>query len=127
MLVSGYLDRPDYRVDLLPRRNRVTVMVDGKIIASSARSILVDEQNHALVFYLPPEDVDFDLLVAIDDKRSVCPFKGEARYLAHVDRPEAIIAWTYPDVFPQVAAIAGYVAFYQDRVDIIVGDAEQPV
>ena len=54
---SGFDARPDYRVDILARRNRVTVSVDGEVLADSRRTLLVDEQDHGLVFYFPPDDV----------------------------------------------------------------------
>ena len=59
---SGFEDRPDYRVDLLARRNRITVTADGEVLADSTRCLLVDEQDHGLVFYFPPDDVRLDLV-----------------------------------------------------------------
>jgi uncharacterized protein (DUF427 family) len=118
---SGYLERHDYRVDLLARRNRITVRAGDRVIAQSARSILVDEQDHGLVFYLPEADLVAGALVSVADKTSVCPYKGEAIYLALADAPETPVAWRYDRPLPQVAAIAGHVAFYQDRVALTVG------
>ena len=54
MEASGFVDRPDYRVDILARRNRVTASVGGQVLAESERCLLVDEQDHGLVFYFPP-------------------------------------------------------------------------
>ena len=31
------------------------------------------------------------------------------------------IAWSYPDPFPEVARLAGYVAFDQDEVRVAIG------
>ena len=76
---SAFVDRPDYRVDILARRNRVTVTVDGRLLADSEHCLLVDEQDHGLVFYFPPEDVRLDLFVP-DERTSVCPFKGLATF-----------------------------------------------
>src|SRR5262245_8744607 len=42
--MTGFDTRPDYRVDLLARRNDVTASVDGKVIARTTRVLLVDEQ-----------------------------------------------------------------------------------
>jgi uncharacterized protein (DUF427 family) len=47
---SGFVARPDYRVEVLARRNRVTVSFDGEVLADSVRTLLVDEQDHGLVF-----------------------------------------------------------------------------
>jgi uncharacterized protein (DUF427 family) len=125
MQPSGYGERPDYRVDVLRRRNRVTVRHDGRVLADTAAPLIVDEQDHGLVFYIPDADVRFDLLVATDD-RSRCPYKGDARYWRLADGIEPV-AWAYPDPYPEVAQIAGHVAFYQDRVHVEVGVATPAV
>lgn len=119
---SGYVDRPDYRVDLLARRNRVTASVGGLVLADSERCLLVDEQDHGLVFYFPPEDVRLDLLPKIE-RSSVCPFKGIASYRRMVHDGVEVVAWSYPAPHSQVARLAGFVAFYQDVVDVRVGTA----
>lgn len=116
---SGYVERPDYRVDLLRRRNRVVVRHRGEVLADTTSSILVDEQDHVLVFYVPRDDVRLDLLEPTDD-RSRCPYKGWARYWRHPADDEPI-AWSYEDPYPEVAAIAGHIAFYQDRVSVEIG------
>ncbi len=123
---SGYVERPDYRVDLLARRNRVTATFGGMVLAESTGCLLVDEQDHGLVFYFPPVDVRLDLFEP-DGRTSRCPFKGTATYrkLSHADRE--VLAWSYEEPYQQVARIAGYVAFYQDVVDVAVGAADPPV
>jgi uncharacterized protein (DUF427 family) len=122
---SAWVKRPDYRVDILPRRNQVTARSGDTVLAQSTSALLVDEQDHGLVFYIPEADVNFELLVPTDD-RSRCPFKGDASYwrLAEGSQP---VAWTYRDPYPEVARIRGYVAFYQDRVTVEVGVATPAV
>lgn len=119
---SMWAERPDYRVDLLARRNRVTVRGDSDVIAETLRPLVVDEQDHGLVIYFPREDVRMELLEP-SDKVTHCPFKGAASHwrLRGTDGPE--VAWSYEDPFPEVARIAGYVAFYQDRVHVEIGQA----
>jgi len=120
---SGYAERYDYRVDILRRLNRVTATLDGGVLAESRRTLLVDEQDHGLVFYFPREDVRLDRLAAMPDETSRCPYKGDASYWAHADRPDRAIAWSYETPYPEVAPIKGYIAFYQDRVTVSVGTA----
>jgi len=119
MRVSGYLERPDYRVDLLPRRNRVTVHDGATLVAASERTILVDEQGHGLVFYFPPAAILPGTLVPLDAASTFCPYKGEASYcaLAGTTTP---VAWSYAVPFVEVAAIAGHIAFYHDRIAVTV-------
>lgn len=121
--ISGYVDRFDYRVDILRRRNRVIAMGNGAVFAESDRTLLLDEQNHGLVFYFPRDDVRFDLLEAIPEKSSFCPFKGVASYWRRTGTLDEAIAWSYERPYSEVAQIAGYIAFYQDRVTVSVGIA----
>lgn len=121
--MSGYEVRPDYRVDLLRRRNHVTAKVGDIELASTRGAILVDEQDHGLVFYIPAGDVSLERLTPMAGRSSHCPYKGEARYFALPDDPTRPIAWCYDQPYVQVAAIAGHFAFYQDRVILVVGIA----
>jgi len=122
---SGYVERPDYRVDVLKRRNLVTVSAGDRQLARTEAALIVDEQDHGIVFYIPEADVDFSQLTPVDHT-SRCPYKGTASYwrLADGDQP---IAWTYSEPYPEVALIQGHVAFYQDRVRVEVGAATPAV
>lgn len=122
---SGWVDRPDYRVDILRRRNLVTVHAGDRMLARTTRPLLVDEQDHGLVFYVPEDDVDLSHLMPTDDSTR-CPYKGWASYwrLADGNQP---IAWTYRDPYPEVERIRGHVAFYQDRVSVQLGVATPAV
>ncbi|CAN5247885.1 DUF427 domain-containing protein [soil metagenome] len=123
---SAYDDRFDYRVDILRRRNRITVMTRDEVqLATSDRTLLVDEQNHGLVFYIPVGDVAMVRLERID-RLSHCPYKGVASYwaLAGGDEP---VAWSYETPYPEVSQLAGHMAFYQDRVTVSLGVAAFPI
>ncbi|MGW0178109.1 DUF427 domain-containing protein [Nocardia sp. NPDC003345] len=118
---SGYDRHPDYRVDLLARTNTMTAVAGGRQLATSDACLLVDEQDHGLVVYFPPDAVDLTRLEPVDGLHTVCPFKGEASYwtLPGSDRPW--IAWTYPRPHPPVARLAGYIAFDQSAVTVTIG------
>ncbi|MDQ1696448.1 MAG: hypothetical protein QOJ03_1801 [Frankiaceae bacterium] len=118
---SGYADRPDYRLDILARRNRVVVRTEGAVIADSLHPLLVDEQDHGLVFYLPRDDVRMDSLEP-SETVTFCPFKGEASHW-RVRGGDRDVAWSYEQPYPEVARLTGYVAFYQDRVSVEIGQA----
>lgn len=125
MQPSGYVDRPDYRVDLLRRRNKVSVLHGDQVLATTEHSILVDEQDHGLVFYLPVSDVNLSLLQPIE-LSTRCPYKGQASHWSLVGSSEPI-AWTYRDPYPQVVGLLDHIAFYQDRVSVQVGVANPAV
>jgi uncharacterized protein (DUF427 family) len=114
---SLYHQYPDYRVDLEPNPNRVTVQLAGQTIADSRRTLRVCETRHAPVIYFPRADVRMDRLEATDHK-TFCPFKGEASYwtVRAGERVEENAVWGYPDPFDEVAGLKDYVSFYTDRL-----------
>lgn len=118
----GYSVYFDYRVDILRRRNLVTATHGGRELARSERTLLVDEQDHGLVFYFPKADVDFTALRPMPDHHTRCPWKGEASYWSLADGDEPV-AWAYEDPFPQVAQIRDHIAFYQNIVTVSLGVA----
>jgi uncharacterized protein (DUF427 family) len=85
------------------------------------------ETSHPPVYYLPPADIDFSIVVDSKAGSSFCEFKGRARYydlVAEGLRSEAA-AWAYPLPSPAFAAIAGYLAFYASRVEACYVDDER--
>ena len=125
LTTSMWAARFDYRVDILPRRNRVVARHDGVLLGESSRTLLVDEQDHGLVFYFPRDDVRLDALQRTDSV-SYCPFKGRASYWRLASGGNDV-AWSYEQPYPEVGRLAGCVAFYQDRVDVSVGVATPAV
>ena len=110
---------PDHPITIEPVGHRISVTVAGQIVADSDRALTLCEAGYAPVYYFPPEDVDFALLVPTDHT-SWCPYKGEADYHSVPAGGERSVnaAWRYHKAFPAVAPITGYIAFYRDRVDI---------
>ncbi|MBO0856574.1 MAG: DUF427 domain-containing protein [Nocardia sp.] len=120
-LPNGYRDRPDYRVDVLARTNLITAEFDGRTLASSDACLLVDEQDHGLVVYFPPESVDLDALEPVEGLHTICPFKGQASYWKVPGAAHESVAWTYRDPHPPAARIAGYIAFDQSLARVSIG------
>ena len=116
---SAFLDRPDYRVDLLARTNAMSARL-GSVLASSSECLVVDEQDHGLVVYFPPASVDFSMLTPVG-LHTRCPFKGQASYWQARGHEAEWVAWSYPTPYPQVARLAGYIAFDQDTVSVTIG------
>ena len=120
----GFNNRPDYRVDLVPEGRRVRVVFGGATIADSASALRVEESGHAAVHYLPEKDVRLDLMRRTDH-HTRCPYKGEASYwtievpTSSEPRRSENAVWGYPTPYDEVAGLAGYYAFYPNRVDSI--------
>ena len=93
--------------------------VAGQIVADSDRALTLHEAGYAPVHYFPPEDVDFARLEPTDHT-SWCPTRARPTTTASPAGGERSVnaAWRYRSAFPAVAAIAGHIAFYRDRVDI---------
>jgi uncharacterized protein (DUF427 family) len=114
----GFQRNPDHRIAVRPSREHWQVSKDGQLLADSRRALLLDESRYGTVVYFPPEDVKLDLLRSTDS-RTTCPFKGEADYLAMKSSASGTdIAWRYRHTFDEVADIAGYIAFYEERTTI---------
>lgn len=110
-------DVPWVQVEPSPRWVRVEF--NGEIIADSRRVLLLREKGFMPVYYFPREDVRMDLLVPTD-RRTQCRLKGEARYwtLQVGDRQSTNAAWSYEEpTIPERRDIAGYIAFYWNKVD----------
>jgi uncharacterized protein (DUF427 family) len=65
------------------------------------------------------------------DTETLCPYKGTTSGYWSVRIGDAVhqdLAWTYHYPLPAVAAIAGMIAFYTEKVDLVVGGvaAERP-
>jgi uncharacterized protein (DUF427 family) len=117
---SRYAEHPDHRVELAVNPSRVRVLVDGEILADSDRTVRVRETAHDPVLYFRREDVRSERLERTEH-RTFCPFKGEASYwsIRGSGRVETNAVWSYETPFPEVAGLAGLLAFFPDRVEWI--------
>jgi uncharacterized protein (DUF427 family) len=117
---------PFHRIDILRSSRHVRVELDGTVLAESQRPSLLFEPPLPVRFYLPVDDVRMDLLRP-HDRVTECAYKGRATYWSTAGA-EAI-AWTYLEPLREAAEITGRVAFFNERVDVIVDGQhfERPV
>lgn len=82
---------------------------DGVVVAESDDTVVV-EGSH----YFPRESVPEEFLEH-SDRRSVCPWKGDAQYLTLVvdGKQNKDAAWYYPAPKAAAAEIGGRVAFWK--------------
>jgi uncharacterized protein (DUF427 family) len=111
-----------HTVTIAPADLHVEVWVDGEKVAESDRPLLLDETGLPTRYYLPRDDVRMDRLRHTTFSTH-CPFKGDASYWSITvgDTTHDGIAWSYETPIPQAEAIAGYLCFYPQRVDLKVG------
>ena len=112
----GHPRDPYHRVDMRPSDRRVQISRDGVLLADSTRPTLVFETSLMTRFYLPREDVLADLQPT--DTRTTCAYKGHASY--YTVNGVADLAWTYLDPVPDARQLTGLVAFYDEKVDVVV-------
>src|SRR5262245_5605142 len=115
---------PGYRVDLVPWRGRGRVRLGDRVLAESDACLIVKESDHEWQLYFPEASVAWKLFEATDH-HTICPFKGEADYwtLRASDPPLQNVVWAYRKPLEQVAGLAGYVAFYADRLEVELVEA----
>jgi uncharacterized protein (DUF427 family) len=99
-----------------PRRMRARFA--GETIIDSRNAKLLHEHGHLPVLYFPEAEVRMDLLEPTDHSTG-CPFKGEASYwsVRVGDRVAENAVWSYPDPIEDAPPIAGYFAFYWNKMD----------
>jgi uncharacterized protein (DUF427 family) len=109
-------------ITIEPNDRHVTVRVKGEVVADTRAALTLQEATLPAVQYIPIGDVDQSVL-ARTDTQTYCPFKGDASYYSIKTRGGEVVddaIWTYEAPYPAVAAIAGHVAFYPDKVDITI-------
>src|SRR5919202_295360 len=112
---------PYHRVDTRQSSRHVRVMIEGETLADTHRPWLVFETGLPTRYYLPLEDVRMDLLMP-SETRTLCAYKGEARYWSAMVGDEVYedVAWSYPDPLPDNPQIRDLICFFNEQVDIEV-------
>ena len=117
-----------HQIRLHTEPRRVEVGVDGTVVASSDRTVVLEETGLPARYYFPRDDVHFESLEATPTE-TVCPFKGQASYWT-VRTPSGEhrdLAWGYEHPLESLADIAGHVCFYGERSDTrIDGELQTP-
>lgn len=116
---------PYARVDALRSTRRVRIELGGALLAETASPVMVFETGLPTRYYVNRSEVDFARLEA-SDTTTVCPYKGRTSgyWSARVaGKLHSDVAWTYEFPTTALAPIAGLVAFYNEKVDIVLDGA----
>ena len=96
----------------------IKIVFKGDVIIDTNDAIRILETSHPPVYYLPINQFKPRVLKANSNK-SVCEFKGVARYYDMVNKGEIAIqaAWRYPDTGMMYGEIHDCVAVYAHLMD----------
>lgn len=111
---------PFHRIDVLASSRHVRVELDGHVLADSSRPVLLFETMLPTRYYLPREDIRTDLIPS--GTRTYCAYKGQASYWSATVSGRAVpdIAWTYREPLHDATQVGGLIAFFDERVDVVV-------
>ena len=110
---------PDHPITVERNPGRVVVKAAGQVVADTRNALTLREADYPPAHYIPRQDAAMALLERTEHSTH-CPYKGDAAYYSIPlggDRL-ANAVWSYERPHEAVAAIAGYLAFYPDRVEI---------
>ncbi len=105
----------------------VEVKAADRVIASTRHALRLLETASPPAYYIPPEDVDFALLVQTADS-SHCEWKGRATYWALAGQPgQPPVGWSYDDPVQRYSGLDRYLSFYPGRIECYVdGERVRP-
>ena len=117
-MATGPVAAPHITIE--PNPNRVIVRLGGAIVADTTRALVMRAPGTPDQQYIPREDVDMTRLVRAE-LVTHCPYKGDASYWSIQSGPRTVenAVWSYEAPHDDMMSIAGYLAFYTDRVDAI--------
>ncbi|MFY0734069.1 MULTISPECIES: DUF427 domain-containing protein [Aurantimonas] len=109
------------RIRIEPATGPVIVNFHGAILASTNEALVLHETGYDPVYYIPKDRVEMAYLRE-SDRRTTCPFKGEARYWSITAEAQAAddAVWAYDTPHAGVGEIAGHVAFDPSKVTVAV-------
>ncbi|KAA1467611.1 DUF427-domain-containing protein [Dentipellis sp. KUC8613] len=113
---------PYKRVDILQSARHIRVEIEGVEVANTTRAFLLYETGLPVRTYLPKTDAHLELL-RDSDLTTACPYKGVAHYYDVVlpsGKTAKDVVWWYRAPLPDCGQIKGYVAFYDEKVDVWV-------
>jgi uncharacterized protein (DUF427 family) len=112
---------PGHTISILPTAVHVEVRLGGRLLADTHRAMKLDETGLPARYYLPPGDVQMDLLRPTTF-HTICPFKGEASYWSLDIDGETYdgIVWSYEAPTAQATEVRGMLSFYPDRTEVTV-------
>lgn len=118
---------PFDRIDCLRSSRHIQIRHQGTTLADTTRATLLFETPLPTRYYLPADDIAMDLLQP-SPSHTLCAYKGRARYWSATVGEEMLpdIAWSYPEPLHDAEPVSDLIAFFTERLDLIVDGEPQP-
>lgn len=96
------------------------ITAGGTALGRTTRALRLVEGSYPPVLYIPRADVDMARLQRTD-RQTTCPHKGPCSYYSIVTEAGVLnnAVWSYETPIAGMEAIAGHLAFYPDRVQVL--------
>ncbi|PVI05211.1 DUF427-domain-containing protein [Periconia macrospinosa] len=124
-IYSSHPKDPYKRIDILPSSRRITISLNGVVLADTSNPVLLLETGLRVRYYLLPTSVNWEVLRKSDTK-TFCPYKGMAEYY-HVElengKVERDAVWYYRFPTLESAGIRDLVCFYDEKVEVKIEGA----
>lgn len=102
----------------------------GELIAQTRKAFRILETSHPPSYYVPPEDIRMEWMLAHARPDSFCEWKGAAHYydLNVGDNRIEKLAWAYAKPSPAYPELKNHLAFYAHKTDkcLINGEVVTP-
>jgi uncharacterized protein (DUF427 family) len=111
---------PYARVDALRSTRPIRIELEGVVLAESRSPVLLFETGLPTRYYLDRTAVNFTALEH-SGTTTACPYKGRTTDYWSIRTPSGLhpdLAWSYAFPTAGLSAIAGLIAFYNEKVDI---------
>lgn len=117
--IYGHPKDPYKRIDILHSTRTVKVGIDGVTLAESSSPLFLLETTLRTRHYLPPTSVNWECLKP-SETQTRCPYKGLANYYHVVVNGKEYrdLVWYYRYPTSESMPIAGYMCFYNEKVDV---------
>ena len=109
---------------IVPCPGHVTVYEGDQLIADTCQAVRVLETAGAPTIYIPPQDINAELL-EYGDLSSICEWKGVAQTISAAGIADA--GWRYTRMFPDFISLYLWPSFYPGKLRCTIeGEIVQP-
>ncbi len=126
-IAIGHARDPYHRIDVLDTSRHIVVSVAGQVVAETRRARVLFETGLPPRWYIPAADVREEALVP-STSHTICAYKGQASYwsIRAGERIARDLVWYYPDPRHDAARVAGFLCFFNERVELVIDGQLQP-